>query len=104
MRVCHFPPGTRQWNKIEPRRFCHLTENWRGKPRTDQAVMVNLMGNTAPAAGLTIQAEWDQGTDPTGIKVTDQQRQALGLHPADFQGQDWNYSIEPRYSIKPSIY
>jgi hypothetical protein len=70
IQVCHVPAGTSKWNKIEQRMFCHITENWRGKPLTDQAVIVNLIGNTTMAAGLTIQAELDQGTYPTGIKVT----------------------------------
>ncbi len=104
IQVCHFPPGTSKWNKIEHRMFCHITENWRGKPLTDHAVIVNLIGHTTTAAGLTIQAELDQGTYPTGIKVPDQQMQTLSLHPADFHGHDWNYSIEPRLAIKPSVY
>jgi hypothetical protein len=104
MQVCHFPPGTSKWNKIEHRMFCHITENWRGQPLTDQAVIVNLIGHTTTAAGLTIQAELDQGSYPTGIKVTDQQMQTLSLHPADFHGQDWNYSIVPQCCPKPSIY
>ena len=104
MQVCHFPPGTSKWNKIEHRMFCHITENWRGQPLTDHAVIVNLIGHTTTTAGLTIQAELDQGTYPTGIKVTDQQMQTLSLHPADFHGQDWNYSIEPQFDTKPSSY
>ncbi|HYQ90694.1 MAG TPA: ISAzo13 family transposase [Candidatus Competibacteraceae bacterium] len=104
IQVCHFPPGTRKWNKIEHRMCCHITENWRGQPLTDYAVIVNLIGHTITAAGLTIQAELDQGTYPTGIKITDQQMQALTLHPADFHGQDWNYSIEPQFDTKPSSY
>jgi hypothetical protein len=104
IQVCHFPPGTSKWNKIEHRMFCHITENWRGKPLTDHEVIVNLIGNTTTAAGLTIQAALDQGIYPTGIKVTDQQMQELNLHPADFHGRDWNYSIRPRQSEKPSTY
>jgi Rhodopirellula transposase DDE domain len=104
IQVCHFPPGTSKWNKIEHRMFCHITENWRGKPLTDHEVIVNLIGNTTTAAGLTIQVALDQGTYPTGIKVTDQRMQELNLHPADFHGQDWNYSIHPRQSKKPSTY
>ena len=84
--------------------FCHITENWRGQPLTDQAVIVNLIGHTTTTAGLTIQAELDQGTYPTGIKVTDQQMQNVSLHPADFHGQDWNYSIAPQFYTKPSSY
>jgi hypothetical protein len=96
IQVCHFPRGTSKWNKIEHRMFCHIMENWRGKPLTDHEVIVNLIGNTTTATGLTIQASLDKGTYPTGIKVTDQQMQELNLHPAAFHGQDWNYSIQPR--------
>jgi hypothetical protein len=104
IHVCHFPPGTSKWNKIEHWIFCHITENWRGKPLTDHEVIVNLIGNTTTAAGLTIRAELDQGTYPTGIKVTDHQMQELNLHPADFQGQNWNYSVQPRQLKKPATY
>ena len=104
IQVCHFPPGTSKWNTIEHRMFCHITENWRGQPLTDHAVIVNLIWHTTTAAGLTIQAELDQGTYPTGIKVTDQPMQTLRLHPADFHGQDWNYSIVPQCCPKPSTY
>lgn len=104
IQVCHFPPGTSKWNKIEHRLFCHITENWRGQPLTDHEVIVNLIGNTTTAAGLTIQAELDKRTYLTGIKITDQQMQDLNLHPADFHGQDWNYSIQPRQSKKPATY
>lgn len=84
--------------------FCHITENWRGKPLTDHEVIVNLIGNTTTAAGLTIQAALDQGTYPMGIRVTEQRMQESNLHPANFHGQDWNYSIHPRQSEKPSTY
>lgn len=94
--VCHFPPGTSKWNKIEHRMFCHITENWRGKPLTNHEVIVKLIGNTTTTAGLTIQAVLDQGTYPTGIKVSEQQMQTLNLCRADFHGQDWNYSLSPR--------
>jgi transposase len=104
IQLCHFPPGTSKWNKIEHRMFCHITENWRGKPLTDHEVMVNLIGNTTTTAGLIIQAALDRGTYPTGIKVTDQQMQELNLRPADFHGQDWNYSIHPRQLEKSSTY
>lgn len=102
--VCHFPPGTSKWNKIEHRMFGHITENWRGKPLTNQEVIVKLIGNTTTTAGLTIQAVLDQGTYPTGIKVSAQQMQTLNLCRADFHGQDWNYSISPRQLEKTSTY
>jgi len=94
IQVCHFPPGTSKWNKIEHRMFCHITANWRGRPLVSHEVIVNLIANTT-TAGLTIQAELDRGTYPTGIKVTDKQMESVHLFPADFHG-DWNYSIKPR--------
>src|SRR5512135_2691951 len=67
--VCHFPPGTSKWNKIEHRMFCHITENWRGRPLVSHAVVVNLIGNTQTRARLRIQAELDTNSYETGIKV-----------------------------------
>ena len=68
--VCHFPPGTSKWNKIEHRMFCHITKNWRGHPLTSRAVVVNLIGGTTTKQGLEIHAELDENEYPTGIKVT----------------------------------
>jgi transposase len=93
--VCHFPPGTSKWNKIEHRMFCHITANWRGRPLVSHEVIVNLIANTTTHAGLTIQAALDQRAYPTGIKVTAQQMESLHLFPADFHG-DWNYALKPR--------
>lgn len=95
--VCHFPPGTSKWNKIEHRMFCYITENWRGRPLISHEVIVNLIGNTATQAGLTIQAELDKNNYPTGIEISDQQMQELNLYPAEFHGKDWNYTIKPRH-------
>jgi hypothetical protein len=95
IQVCHFPPGTSQWNKIEHRMFGYITANWRGRPLVSHEVIVNLIANTTTGAGLAIHAELDQGTYPTGIKVTDQQMERVNLFPADFHG-NWNYSIKPR--------
>lgn len=95
--VCHFPPGTSKWNKIEHRRFCHITENWRGRPLINLGVIVTLIANTTTKAGLRIKAALDSGHYPTGINVTDDQMQELNLHPADFHGEDWNYTIKPRH-------
>ena len=97
IQVCHFPPGTSKWNKIEHRMFCHITANWRGRPLVSHEVIVNLIANTTTRAGLTIHAELDRGVYPTGIKVTDKQMESLNLFPADFHG-NWNYSIKPRRS------
>lgn len=96
IHVCHFPPGTSKWNKIEHRMFCHITENWRGRPLIDHEVVVQLIGNTTTDTGLTIQAELDQNAYPTGITISDQQMAELNLSRATFHGNDWNYIIKPR--------
>ena len=93
--VCHFPPGTSKWNKIEHRMFCHITENWRGRPLISRAVVVNLIGSTKTKAGLRIQAELDTNSYPTGIKVTDEELAAIKIKTHSFHG-DWNYTIAPR--------
>jgi hypothetical protein len=92
--VCHFPPGTSKWNKIEHRMFCHITPNWRGRPLVSHEVIINLISNTATDQGLTIQAELDRGSSPTGIKVSDEQLAMVNITPSAFHG-DWNYSIRP---------
>ena len=92
--VCHFPPGTSKWNKIEHRMFCHITENWRGRPLVSRAVVVNLIGNTRTRTGLQIQAELDTATYEKGIKVTEQEMESVRLKRDKFHG-DWNYRIEP---------
>ena len=97
--VCHFPPGTSKWNKIEHRMFSHITENWRGRPLVSHEVIVNLIANTTTKAGLKIKAELNSNLYPPGLKVTDQQMQELNIIPADFHGQDWNYTIKPRQTI-----
>jgi hypothetical protein len=93
--VCHFPPGTSKWNKIEHRMFCHITENWRGKPLVSRAVIVNLIGSTKTRTGLTIKAELDENAYPTGIKVSDEELAAIRMKQDKFHG-DWNYTILPR--------
>jgi hypothetical protein len=93
--VCHVPPGTSKWNKIEHRLCCHITENWRGKPLVSRAVIVNLIGNTKTHTGVTINAELDENTYPTGIKVSAAALAAIRLKPETFHG-DWNYTILPR--------
>ncbi|HEV3143520.1 MAG TPA: ISAzo13 family transposase [Gemmataceae bacterium] len=92
--VCHFPPGTSKWNKIEHRMFCHITENWRGRPLVSRAVIVNLIGSTKTAAGLRIQAELDTNSYETGIKVSDEELAAVKIKKHRFHG-DWNYTIIP---------
>ncbi len=94
--VRHFPPGTSKWNKIEHRMFCRITENWRGRPLINHEVIVNLIGNTTTDTGLTIQAELDKNTYPTGIVVSKQDLMAVNLIPAKFHGKDWNYAVKPQ--------
>lgn len=93
--VCHFPPGTSKWNKIAHRMFCHITENWRGKPLVSRAVIVNLIGDTKTRTGLRIRAALDVNTYETGIKVTDDELAAVRLKKDTFHG-DWNYTISAR--------
>jgi len=92
--VCHFPPGTSKWNTIEHRLFCHITQNWRGRPLVSLAVIVNLIGHTTTRTGLTVRADLDTGAYPTGVKVPDIDLAAVQLEPAAFHG-DWNYMIAP---------
>lgn len=92
--VCHFPPGTSKWNKIEHRMFSYISMNWRGKPLTSHEVIVNLIAHTTTQSGLMIHAELDSGQYPTGIKVSDEELENVRLHRADFHGE-WNYTILP---------
>ena len=94
LTVCHFPPGTSKWNKIEHRMFCHITHNWRGRPLTNYAVIVQLIGNTKTTAGLQIRAELDDRSYPVKEVVTDEQLARVRLEPAQFHGE-WNYTIVP---------
>jgi hypothetical protein len=93
--VCHFPPGTSKWNKIEHRMFCHITQNWRGKPLRSRAVVVNLIGNTKTRSGLKVRAALDTNSYPTGIEVSDEELAAVKIKRAEFHGE-WNYTILPR--------
>jgi len=93
--VSHFPPGTSKWNKIEHRMFCHITENWRGRPLLSRAVVVNLIGNTTTRQGLRIRAELDQKSYDKGIKVSDEHLAAIHITRDKFHGE-WNYTISPR--------
>jgi transposase len=95
LQVCHFPPGTSKWNKIEHRLFCHITQNWRGKPLLSHEVIVSLIANTSTQAGLKVRAALDTNSYPTGQKVADAEMAKLKLTPADFHGE-WNYSLAPR--------
>ncbi len=99
IKVCHFPPGTSKWNKIEHRMFCHITENWRGRPLVSREVLVNLIGNTTTKTGLNIQAKLDQNSYPIGQKISDDELERVNLRPARFQG-NWNYSIRPDLNLE----
>ncbi len=95
IRVCHFPPGTSKWNKIEHRLFSFITMNWRGEPLISHEVMLNLIANTKTKTGLSVRAELDNRVYPKGIKVPDANFAAINMVRDDFHG-DWNYSIYPR--------
>ena len=92
--VCHFPPGTSKWNKIEHRMFSFITKSWRGKPLIDRATLVNLIGATKTKEGLKIRCELDTNHYPKGIKVSDAQLETVKLKKHKFHG-DWNYTIHP---------
>jgi transposase len=90
--VCHFPPGTSKWNKIEHRLFSFISQNWRGKPLISHEVIINLIAATTTATGLTVKSKLDANIYPAGLKVSDQQMAELQLKRDKFHG-DWNYSI-----------
>jgi hypothetical protein len=93
--VCHFPPGTSKWNKIEHRLFSFISQNWRGKPLISHEVIINLIAATTSITGLSVKSDLDPNTYPAGIKVSDQQMAELRLRRDTFHG-DWNYSLLPR--------
>lgn len=92
--VCHFPPGTSKWNKIEHRLFSFISQNWRGKPLISHEVIVNLVSSTTTRTGLEIECEIDPNDYPKGIKVTDKELKAVNLFKDSFHGE-WNYTIKP---------
>ncbi|GGJ67393.1 ISAzo13 family transposase [Streptomyces brasiliensis] len=92
--ICHFPPGTSKWNRVEHRLFSHITMNWRGRPLTSHEVIVNSIAATTTRTGLTVHAALDTGTYPTGVAVGDRQMAALPLTRHDWHG-DWNYTLRP---------
>lgn len=96
LNVCHFPPGTSKWNKIEHRLFCFITKNWRGRPLTTYEVIVNLIASTTTKTGLTVHAALDPRRYEIGIDVSDQELEQLNITRAKFHGE-WNYSIKPRH-------
>ncbi len=98
VRVSHFPPGTSKWNKIEHRLFCHITQNWRGKPLRSFETIVDLIGNTRTTKGLRVKAKLDKRTYKKAVVVTKQQMEALELHRDAFHGE-WNYELHPRAQL-----
>ena len=95
IQVCHFPPGTSKWNKIEHRMFCHITANWRGRPLISRQVIVNLIGNTTTRNGLRIRAAIDENAYAKGIKISDEELATLAIERDAFHGE-WNYRVPPR--------
>jgi hypothetical protein len=95
LNVRHFPPGTSKWNKIEHRMFCHITENWRGRPLISRMAVVALIAATRTAQGLTIHAELDEAAYSTGQTISDDQMKLLAIKHCEFHG-DWNYCLQPR--------
>jgi Rhodopirellula transposase DDE domain len=95
LKICHFPPGTSKWNKIEHRLFCFITKNWRGRPLTTYEVIVNLIASTTTKTGLIVRAALDPRQYETGITVSDNELEHLHLTRAKFHGE-WNYSIKPQ--------
>ena len=91
--VCHYPPGTSKWNKIEHRLFSEITKNWRGRPLESYQVVVNLIGATTTETGLRVRADFDREFYPTKVKVTDTELATVDLHPHHFHGE-WNYTIK----------
>ena len=94
-QVCHYPPGTSKWNKVEHRLFCHITQNWRATPLTSRLTVVDLIASTTTQTGLTVRCELDTNTYPKGIKVSERETATLNLQRDAFH-PDWNYIISPR--------
>ena len=94
IQVCHFPPGTSKWNKIEHRLFSFISQNWRGKPLLSHEVIVNLIAATSTRTGLKVYARLDEGSYPKSVKITDEQLAAVNLNGDEFH-PEWNYTITP---------
>jgi len=93
--VCHFPPGTSKWNKVEHRLFSFITSNWRGEPLRDYETIVRLIASTSTAKGLTVTCRLDRRKYPAGRKITDEEMDGINITPSSFHGE-WNYTIHPR--------
>ena len=92
--VCHFPPGTSKWNKIEHRLFSFISQNWRGKPLVSHEVIVNWIASTSNKTGLTVECQLDTNAYPKGVKVSDGEMASLNIQRDSFHGE-WNYTILP---------
>jgi hypothetical protein len=92
--VCHYPPGTSKWNKIEHQMFSHISQNWRGRPLISHEVIINLIGSTTTKKGLKIECELDENKYETGIKITDEQMDSINIVRDEILG-NWNYTIKP---------
>ena len=99
IRVCHFPPGTSKWNKIEHRLFSHISINWRGRPLTSVELIVRLIGATTTQTGLVVKADVDVRKYPTGLTVSDEEMSKVRYVPDNFHGE-WNYRIRPRAKLE----
>jgi hypothetical protein len=97
IRVCHYPPGTSKWNKIEHRLFCHITQTWRGRPLVNRETVVELIASTTTTTGLIVRCELDTRDYPKGIKVSDEEMDALNITGDAFH-PEWNHTISPRAS------
>lgn len=97
--VCHFPPGTSKWNKIEHRLFSFITKNWRAQPLLTHATILNLIGSTTTKGGLKVTCRLDTRQYPKGVKVADEQMKSILIVPDVFHG-DWNYTINPRRNAR----
>jgi hypothetical protein len=98
LSVCHFPPGTSKWNKVEHRLFSFISSNWRGEPLRDYETIVNLIAKTTTAKGLKVKCRLDRSIYPTGRKVSKEEMKRINIQPNKFHGE-WNYVIKPRYGI-----
>ncbi len=92
--VCHFPPGTSKWNKIEHRLFSYISMNWRGRPLTDYQTVVNLIASTTTKTGLTVKVRLDKNTYQRGLKVSPAEMKQIVIRRHEFYGE-WNYTIKP---------
>ena len=95
IKVCHYPPGTSKWNKIEHRMFCHITQNWRARPLTSRAAVIELIASTTTKTGLRVACALDSRTYQKGIKITDAEMATLDIRGDTFH-PEWNYTVHPR--------